>query len=140
MVEFALMIPLLFTLLFGIIDFGRALYAYHFVSDAAREATRWASVRGSSCTGLEACPAQAQDVTDYVAHIAPPGINTSASRLTVNTNWVSPPNSLGVCRTQPKNPGCAVEVTVNYRFKFILPFLPSGTYRMRSTAEMVISQ
>ena len=42
----------LFPLMFGIIDFSRALYAYHWVSYAAREGTRWASVRGTSCPGV----------------------------------------------------------------------------------------
>jgi Flp pilus assembly protein TadG len=138
--EFALVLPLLFAMLFGIIDFGRALYAYHFVSDAAREATRWASVRGLRCNGLDSCRAGSSDVSNYVVSIAPPGIDTSSSKLTVNANWVPPPNALNICIAEPKSPGCAVQVTVTYQFSFILPFLPSSTYPMSSTAEMVISQ
>jgi Flp pilus assembly protein TadG len=138
--EFAIILPLLVALIFGVIDFARALYTYHFISDAAREATRWASVRGSSCDGLEACPAQTSDVSAYVAGIAPPGIDKSSSKLSVNTEWVPPPNALKICATQPKSPGCDVQVTVTYRFNFILPFLPSAGYAMQSTAEMVISQ
>jgi Flp pilus assembly protein TadG len=138
--EFAFTLPVLVLMIFGIIDFGRAIYAYHFVSDAAREATRWASVRGSACTGLDSCPAQASDVSDYVAHLAPPGIDTSASKLNVETDWVPPPNALSVCASQPKNPGCAVQVKVTYKFNFMLPFLPSKTFRLTSSAEMVISQ
>src|ERR1700730_12645797 len=136
--EFAFVLPLLFAMLFGIIDFARALYAYHFVPHAARESTRWASVRGSSCNGLDACMAKASDVTDYVVSIAPTGINTS--KLSVDADWVSPPNALNICATQPNSPGCAVRVTVTYQFNFILPFLPSATFPMRSTAEIVISQ
>lgn len=140
MAEFAFVLPLLLAMIFGVIDFARALYTYHFVSDAAREATRWASVRGSNCNGLDACPAQASDVLAYVASITPPGIDNSLSKLSVDVSWVPPPNALNICATQPKNPGCDVQVTVVYRFKFIFPFLPLSTYAMRSTAEMVISQ
>src|SRR5262249_53550139 len=50
LVEQAVVLVILLTILFAIIDFGRALYTYHFVSNAAREATRWASVRSSSST------------------------------------------------------------------------------------------
>jgi Flp pilus assembly protein TadG len=141
LVEFAFVLPVLFAMLFGIIDFGRALYTYHFVADAAREATRWASVRGSTCNpGLDSCPANQATVRGYVVSIAPPGIDTSPSKLLVDADWVAPPNALVICAPTPKSPGCDVQVTVTYNFSFILPFLPSGTHRMTSTAEMVISQ
>ncbi len=49
MVEFALSLTVLLTLLFGIIDIGRALYAYNWLYNGARQATRWAMVRGAFC-------------------------------------------------------------------------------------------
>lgn len=52
LVESAITVAVLFVILFGIIDFGRALYTYHFVANAAREATRWASVNGSTVLGM----------------------------------------------------------------------------------------
>lgn len=142
LLEFAFLIPILFALVFGIIDFGRALYTYHFVSETAREATRWASVRGSACAGLTNCQAQASDVSAYVASIVPMGIDPSPSKLSVITDWPPPPNNLTICQTNPTHngPGCAVRVQVNYQFKFILPFLPTSGYRMTSTSEMIISQ
>ena len=39
LVEYALTIVIFLTLMFGIVDFGRALFTYHYVSEAAREAT-----------------------------------------------------------------------------------------------------
>jgi Flp pilus assembly protein TadG len=140
LVEFAFLVPLLFALVFGVIDFGRALYSYHFVSNAAREATRWASVRGSSCNGIDNCPASASEVGAYVASIAPMGIDTSSSRLSAVTTWVAPPNNLTICASFPNSPGCAVQVQVSYVFKFVLPFLPTSGYTMTSTSQMVISQ
>ena len=49
MVEFVIAAMLLMLFVFGIIDFGRALYTYHAVSDAARLGSRFAIVRGSKC-------------------------------------------------------------------------------------------
>jgi Flp pilus assembly protein TadG len=139
--EFALILPFLFAGIFGVIEFGRALYTYHFVSGAAREASRWASVRGRSCTAYgSACPAKSTDVEDYVVSIAPPGIDTRPVKLLVNTAWVAPPGNGNSCTKFPNNPGCSVQVMVTYNFKFILPFLPTSTYAMKSTSEMVISQ
>jgi len=139
--EFALILPFLLAGIFGVIEFGRALYAYHFVSDAAREASRWASVRGRDCDAwAQACPASSTNIKDFVTSIAPPGINTDPQKLLVQASWVAPPGKSNPCRVFQNNPGCAVQVQVTYQFKFILPFMPSSTYAMKSTSEMVISR
>ena len=44
MVEFALVLPVLILLLVGIFDFGRAVYAFNTVNNAAREGVRLAIV------------------------------------------------------------------------------------------------
>ena len=44
LVEFALILPIFVLLLVGIFDFGRAIYAYNTISNAAREAVRVAIV------------------------------------------------------------------------------------------------
>jgi len=67
LVEFAVSMVVILTLLFGIIDVGRALYAYDWVSNAARLGTRFAMVRGSSCSQLlGGCPAIQSDVVAYL--------------------------------------------------------------------------
>jgi Flp pilus assembly protein TadG len=139
--EFALIVPFMLAAIFGVIEFGRALYTYHFVSYAAQEASRWASVRGRSCrVYAEACPASPADVEDYVTSITPVGIDKSPAKLLVETEWVAPPGRGNNCAAYQNNPGCSVQVAVTYNFKFILPFMPSSTYPMKSTSEMVISQ
>lgn len=50
-VEFALVVPLLLTLLFGIIEFGTAYNAQILVTNAAREAARHLSVEDGATTG-----------------------------------------------------------------------------------------
>lgn len=42
--EFALILPVLLLVVFGVVDFGRAIYAYNAVSNAAREGGRTAIV------------------------------------------------------------------------------------------------
>jgi Flp pilus assembly protein TadG len=127
LVEFALVLTALLMFLFGIMGFGHALYAYHFVSDAAREGTRYAMVRGSTCiSGGKSCTAGTDDVSDYIANNAPPGIDPGA--LTVTTTW-----------NPDKNPGSVVKVQVQYNFRFFFPFLPTSV-AMNSSSQMVISQ
>jgi Flp pilus assembly protein TadG len=139
LVELALALTLLFIFVFGTIDFSQAAYSYHFVSEVAREGTRYASVRGSSCTTwASACPATSGDVQTYVQSLAPSGINASA--ITVTTTWLDP--GTGQCQPiHPNGPGCAVNVNVQYTYTFNFPLLSNLTsINMRSTSQLVISQ
>jgi Flp pilus assembly protein TadG len=90
MVEFGLSATAFLMLTFGIMDCGRALYAYHFVDYAARAATRYAIVRGSSST----TPAKASDIQTYVTSLAT-GLNANASCSgsppTTPNGFASPP-------------------------------------------------
>ncbi len=139
LLESAVMISTLLVMMFGVVGFGTALYTYHFVSNTAREATRWASVRGSTCGSLSGgCPAADTDVNAYVQNLST-GIGLDPTKITTTTTWVAPPNNLAICASQPNSPGCVVKVQVQYSFQFLFPLLPSG-FTMQSTSQMVISQ
>jgi len=140
-VETALSTIALFTLVIGIIEISLALYTYHFTSEAAREGTRYAIVRGSSCNSSNsACPAPAlaPDVQNYVRELRYPGINPAA--ITVTTTWPVTGTSCTPSSMPCNNPGNLVEVTVQYLFPLSIPFVPSSNLNMTSTSEMVISQ
>ncbi len=140
MVEMALASVILLTMLFGLMEICTAVYTYHFISEAAREGTRFAIVRGYSCTGFTpACPASQSDVQNYVENLGYPGINPQ--NMTVSTAWSAYPAG-GTCAPSAScnNPGNQVEVTVNYQYPLSIPFIPSSTLNMSSTSEMVISQ
>ena len=73
LVEFALAVPILFAIVFGLIDGARLVFAYNTVAQAAREATRLAAVQagyigatGGACTA-PVCPTAAQFRTNVVA-------------------------------------------------------------------------
>lgn len=140
LVEFAFMCIILMTLLFGIAGFGMALYAYHFVSNEAREATRWAAVNGSTChTDLScAAPALPMDIENFVTSHAPPGIDSA--KITTTPTW-NPAGSNGpmVCSTTSNAPGCTVEVQVSYSFTFIFPLISMSALPLSSSSEMVIA-
>lgn len=115
----AALAAVLFTI--GIVFGGVAIYSYNFVSQAARDATRYAAVNGSKSLN----PVTSSDVQTFVRNEAT-GLNTN--NITVSTTW-NPDN----------NPGSTVEVLVKYTFQ---PFYPiSGTtLTMASQSEMVISR
>lgn len=129
-VETALSFIVLLTMIFGILLISLALYTYNFIADAAREGTRYAMVRGSTCQGFaSACPATASNVQTYVKGLGFPGIDPAA--MTVTTTW--PVGNSNI-------PGNPVRVTVQYNFPLAIPFLTARTLNLTSSSQMVISQ
>ena len=133
MVEFAIVSTVALTLIFGIIDFGRALYTYHLVSNAARLGSRFAMVRGSACK-VTGCPASTDDVQAYVRSNA---VGVAPTSLAVTTTWNAAP---GCVNAANHDPGCLVKVDVSYPFTFIVPLMPNFTLQMESESVMAISQ
>jgi Flp pilus assembly protein TadG len=132
MLETALSLALLLTMIFGVIAGALMLYTYHYLSYAARIGSRYAIVRGSACdnsAGMPDCPnVTSAQVQTYVRSVHYAGIDST--QTTVNVTW---PRGT-------KNPGDPVNVTVQYPFLFTAPFIPSTTVNMHSTSQMVISQ
>jgi Flp pilus assembly protein TadG len=134
--ETAIVMTVCLALLFGIIEFGRAMYTYAFVAQLAREGARWAIVRGNQCTLLDHCNAAQSDIQTYVQSLSEGA--TNASGINVTANWPTsgcPPGQTA------KSPGCVVSVTVSYNFNFLpTKYAPSTFIAMSSTSQMVISQ
>ena len=122
MVEFAMTAIVFFLLVFAILNFSIAVYAYNLVSYAAREGTRYASVRGSSAPS----PAAAADIERFVKSESS---GLSPANLTVKTIW-NPDN----------NPGSFVRVQVQYKFDFVMTFVSLPELSLASTSQLVIAQ
>ena len=120
MVESALSLTVFLMLLFATIDFGRMVFAYNFVSYAAREATRYAVVRGTKT------PTDATGLTTFVKNGA---VGLDPSAITVTPTW-----------TPDHTPGSTVQVNVRYSFQPIAPYMPTGPITLSSTSKMLISQ
>ena len=154
LVEFALAASIIFALFFGIIQFGFALYTYQFVNEVARELTRYAIVRGSSCALSSSMPncgftdsGSGSTLQAYGQTYTYPGIDVS--QVTVTTTWYTPVHnsdttlkSWSACASGSgcNAPGDLVQVTVTYPFLLNIPFVPSTTLGVTSTSSMVISQ
>lgn len=138
LVEQAFVVAFLLTVMFGIIDLSRAMYAYHFVSNAAREATRWASVRSAS-SPLSPTASQST-VQTYISDVS--GMGLDSSSITSTTSFTAPPHGSPACTPGPgaNKPGCVVQVTVNYSYTFFFPLLPTSPMHMSSTSQMLITQ
>jgi Flp pilus assembly protein TadG len=131
--EFAVCSLAVLALLLGIIDFARALYTNHLVSNGARLATRYAIVNGvSACAGGSPDPLQA-----YVLAQSP-GI--TAGKLTVTTTCAGGNTGCSSTGAPYDGSGCLVSVTVTYSFSFIAPLISILVIPMSSRSQMVITQ
>lgn len=135
MAETAVVMVLALTVVFGILEFGRMLYTYHAVSNAARLGTRYAIVRGSSCAQAD-CPATSSTIQTYVRGLTP---ITDPGSMNVTTTW-SGTDLRGSACTTTHYAGCVVNVQVQYTFRFWLPLIPLSPLTLASTSKMVISQ
>ncbi|MEO8027174.1 MAG: TadE family protein [Bryobacteraceae bacterium] len=122
MVETALSLLVVTTIVFGTMEFARLTYAYNFVGYAAQEAVRYASVRGSASGD----PATQDSVTRFVRAQA---IGLIASDLVVKTSWPA-----------GNEPGNTVNVQVTYNLPGVVGSLLPATSTVSGTAQMVITQ
>lgn len=135
LVEFALALSVILTLLLGTVDIGRALYAYDWLSNASRVGTRYMMVRGNDCADsdphlTDGCPATKDDLTNYLKTDA---IGIDTSQLTVDASCTGPSYS--------GDPPCGVTsivtVKLTYTFSFLSPFSPH-TWTMTSQSERTV--
>ena len=120
LIEFSLISILLLMLVFGIMEFGRAIWIYGTVAHVAREGARFAIVRGSN-SGRDA---STTDVENYVNQRA-----AGMPGLTVTTTWDD----------ASKDPGTVVQVQVDRDFDPALPLVNLGPITLTSTSRMTIA-
>lgn len=138
MVEFALAVPILLTLMFGIIEFGRLLFYFAAVTTSTREATRYGSAAGDignytphyeDCAGIRAAAkrmgvfAGVSDGDIQIAYDHGPGTNPFASSC--------PP-------TVPVSLGDRVMVQVSTTFTPIIPLVNLPSFPITSSASRTI--
>jgi Flp pilus assembly protein TadG len=86
LIESALVYPILFVLIFGIIVLAVGVFRYHQVAHAAREGARWAAVHGARYAQETGQPAAtAEDV--YANAIAPHAASMQPPNLTYSVTW-----------------------------------------------------
>ncbi|MGA7339003.1 MAG: TadE family protein [Terracidiphilus sp.] len=134
LVSFALTAPILFGVVFGLMQACLAFYSHEYISELAREGSRYAIVHGASCetsTG-SSCAASttstnSTSVATYVKGIALPNIAGG----TVGVTTSSPSGESG---------GDFVTVKVTYTFPDHIFFVSSSSLTMSSSSTMQIIQ
>jgi len=121
--EFAIVAPIFYLLLFVILDGGRMIMAYNSVAHVARQAVRYAVVRGTEASQdnlrFGDAPATDEQLNTYLQSI------TASLELRIVTTWPA-----------ERNAGEVVTIMVEHDFEPVTPFLPAMT--LTSTSSTVI--
>jgi Flp pilus assembly protein TadG len=149
MVEFALIAPIFFLVLFSIIEFGRYVYNVEILNNAAREGARYAIVHGStSATPSGPMPGGAtntwdptgQKVKDVVTTNAV-GVVGGAGDVDVQVIWGC--QAADPCGPPYESPDNArdnrVTVLVGYDFKTLVPIVPIPPIHITGASTLVIN-
>jgi hypothetical protein len=113
LVEFALVMPMLLILLFGIIDFGLGLRAYISAASATREGARYAAVGNPAGTFSSGGSGECNGSTS----------TTTVGKVCSNLKGLDLENVDDVSVTYPNGraPGESVVVELDYEYEYITP-------------------
>ena len=134
LVEFALALPIIILLFMALFDFGRAVFAYNTVSNAAREGARFAIVDQRFTSGVS------NAATAVAAHATGLGLDpTDAGEIQVL--YLDPNNLAVACNAAwGEWAGCIAEVRVQYIFNATTPIISNivGPITVGSTTQLPI--
>ena len=146
LVEFALIVPVLFLIIFGIIEAGRFIFYYHSLNNAIREGVRYAIVHGSNAR--DGCPSGPPHATSPSCDPSGQKVREAVSKAAFGLMSVAdlgfPPINHPDC-TDGSNPcyygpggktnarGNTVVLFVTYTYPPVLPLLPPITISAESS-------
>ena len=124
LVEFAIILPLLITILFAVIEFGFMLYDQAIITNASREGARSgvvAAIQGSGFSSYPGCTAATSGITDGVATASCVSKSYLSSSL---VSFYSPAptatitaTNIGTCTPLPPSNACKLQVNITYSYK-----------------------
>ena len=110
LVEFSIGVTVFLMAIFGVLEFGRALWAHNALSDAARRGARYATLHSVSSD---------DSIKNVVVYGDPAGgAQPLMPDLTTANVQVTHSSDFSV------NAGTVTVSITDYQFKFVLPFLP----------------
>jgi Flp pilus assembly protein TadG len=130
LVEFAIVAPIFFLILFGIIDFGRYVYYTQILNNAAREGARYAIVHGE--LGIPPTGPGSSDPTGNA-------VRTVVKNYAIGVISLQDPN-ISVAWDPPNNKrNTKVSVLIAYDFHSVIPVVPIPPITVRGASTLVIN-
>jgi hypothetical protein len=136
LVEFALVAPVFFLVLFAIIEAGRFMFYYETLNNATREGARYAIVNGANslvcptgppASGSVACDIDGSDVQERVRDAAFGALGVG---VTVTSEWLNPPDN---------SRGATVRVNATYTYTSLVPLVPLPPITVEAESSLVVN-
>lgn len=136
LVEFALIAPVFFLVLFAIIEAGRFIFYYEVLNNATREGARYAIVNGAlslTCPtgppapGTASCDPSGDTVREKVRQSA---FGVLGAGVTVTPVWHDPADN---------GRGSTVTVTATFTYSSLIPLVPLPAITVEAESSLVIN-
>lgn len=124
LVEFAIGATVFLTVMFAVLEFGRALWVHNALSDAARRGARYAVINST---------ADVNEVKNVVVYGDPAGGTKPLVNNLATSNVEVTYSSFGL------NDGTATVTITDYQFQFVIPIV-STTIQMPSYATTLTAE
>lgn len=136
--EFALVAPIFFMLLFGIIEAGRFMFYYEVLNNATREGARYAIVNGANSREVNPCPTGPAPPGDtgcfdttgeqVKARVREAAFGVLGAGVTVTPVWYD-----------YSSRGSTVTVTASYTYSSLVPLVPLPPITVETESSLVIN-
>jgi len=132
--EFALIAPLFFLILFGIIEGGRFIFYYEVLNNATREGARYAIVNGANTIGCSTGPS-----APGTTSCDPTGADVI--RVVRSNAFGIPPASVSVTPTWAPDNGRGSTVTIGatYSYRTLIPLVPLPAITVAAESNLVVN-
>ncbi len=133
-VEFALIAPVFFLLLFSIVEAGRFMFYYETLNNATREGARYAIVNGANALGCPTGPPAPRSVScdptgeDVKARVRSAAFGVLGSGVTVTPTWYS-----------DNGRGSTVTVVAAFTYTSLVPLVPLPPITITAESSLVVN-
>lgn len=145
MVEFALVAPMFFLLLFGIVEAGRFIFYYENLSHATREGARYAIVNGANTLGCPSGPAAPGTSgcdtagNNVVTRVRQSAFGVPSAGITVDRCWWYTTCDFVSHGDGNNARGATVTVSASYTYSSLIPLVPLPPITVTAESSLVVN-
>lgn len=128
-VEFALVAPLFFLVLFSIVEAARFVFYYEVLNNATRDGARYAIVHGENSFDPTGPGSSDPSGADVVARVKQSALGVLGTGVTVTPTWTPATNERGT----------TVNVHASYTYSTVIPIVPLPAMTVEAESTLVIN-
>ena len=143
--EFALVAPIFFLLLFAIVEGGRFVFFYETLANSTREGARFAIVNGSNSLICPTGPAEPPGVScdpsgaRVEQRVRATAVGIPGTSIAVGRHWMDGDDADGDIDDGFNSRGYRVLVTATYTYRPLIPIVPLPPITVSAESTLVVN-